>query len=75
MAVSTHRVVLFDAPGHAAAAAHLQSVYHMCWLRGLFPEEYFTGHDLVQMDRTYENADYIFAYGIVYGVVYGIVYI
>lgn len=29
----------------------LQSVYHVCWMRGLFPEGSFTGHDLAQLDR------------------------
>lgn len=28
----------------------LQSVYHVCWMRGLFPEGSFTGHDLAQLD-------------------------
>lgn len=27
-----------------------QSVYHVCWMRGLFPDASFSGHDLKQLD-------------------------
>lgn len=39
----------------AVPATHAQSVYHVCWMRGLFPEEAFTGHDLAQLDRELLN--------------------
>lgn len=34
----------------------LQSVYHVCWMRGLFPEASFSGHDLSQLDREWPQA-------------------
>jgi hypothetical protein len=47
---STQHHLMRLSPGMSCCILGLQSVYHVCWMRGLFPEGSFTGHDLAQLD-------------------------